>query len=138
MRQIGAEGIVSKRAGSAYSGGESRDWLKTKVSETAALVITGYIEREAVAVAELKDGVLVPVGPVKFGLAGKRLWQRLDPLRTGPTPRSGVIPVRPVLVAVVRYFGCYRSGATACCCRSAEGRGCGAKGGKTQLWSRSL
>jgi bifunctional non-homologous end joining protein LigD len=28
MRQIGAEGIVSKRAGSPYRGGLSRDWLK--------------------------------------------------------------------------------------------------------------
>jgi bifunctional non-homologous end joining protein LigD len=73
-RQIGAEGIVSKRAGSAYSGGPSRDWLKVKVSETAAFVIIGYIKREAVAVAELRNGVLVPAGLVKFGLGGKNLW----------------------------------------------------------------
>ena len=49
MRQVGAEGVVSKRAGSSYRGGESRDWLKAKVSETAAFLITGFIEREAVA-----------------------------------------------------------------------------------------
>jgi hypothetical protein len=73
-------------------------------------VITGYIERDAVAVAELKDGVLVPVGLVKFGLAGKGLWRRLDPLRDGPSTRSGMIPVRPELVAAVRYFGRYRTG----------------------------
>ena len=54
-RQIGAEGIVSKRAGSAYRSGESRDWLKAKVSETVAFVITGHIEREAVA-ASLRTG----------------------------------------------------------------------------------
>jgi bifunctional non-homologous end joining protein LigD len=42
VRRIGAEGIVSKRAGSAYRGGPSRDWLKAKVSETAAFVITGF------------------------------------------------------------------------------------------------
>jgi bifunctional non-homologous end joining protein LigD len=30
VQQIGAEGIVSKRCGSLYRGGESRDWLKTK------------------------------------------------------------------------------------------------------------
>jgi ATP-dependent DNA ligase len=109
VRQIGAEGIVSKRAGSAYRSGESRHWLKTKVSETAAFVITGYIEREAVAVAELKDGVLVPVGLVKFGLAGKEPWQRLDRLRVGPTPRSGIVSVRPELVAAVRHLGRYRT-----------------------------
>jgi hypothetical protein len=54
---------------------------------------------------------LVPAGLVKFGLAGKELWQRLDPMRAGTTPRSGVVPVRPVLVAAVQYFGRYRSGA---------------------------
>jgi hypothetical protein len=74
-------------------------------------VITGYVEREAVAVAELRDGVLVPAGLVKFGLAGKGLWRRLDPLRSGPETRSGIVPVRPELVAAVRHFGRYRSGA---------------------------
>jgi bifunctional non-homologous end joining protein LigD len=111
VRQIGAEGIVSKRAGSAYRGGPSRDWLKVKVSETAAFVITGYIKGEAVAVAERRGGALVPVGLVKFGLTGKDLWSRLDPLRAGPASRGGVVPVRPELVAGVKFFGRYRSGA---------------------------
>jgi bifunctional non-homologous end joining protein LigD len=111
VRQIGAEGIVSKRAGSAYRGGPSRDWLTAKVSETAAFVITGCIEREAVAVAERRDGALVPAGLVKFGLAGKDLWQRLDRLRAGPATRSGIVPVRPELVAGVKFFGRYHSGA---------------------------
>jgi hypothetical protein len=70
------------------------------VSETGAFVITGYIEREAVAVAELRDGELVPAGLVKFGLAGKDLWSRLDRLQAGPAtspsqPRSeagGLVP----------------------------------------------
>jgi bifunctional non-homologous end joining protein LigD len=110
VRRLGGEGIVSKRAGSPYGGGPSRDWFKAKVSETAAFVITGYIEHEAVAVAELKDGVLMPAGLVKFGLAGKELWRRLAPLRTGPSNRSGIVPVRPELVAGVRYFGRYRTG----------------------------
>jgi hypothetical protein len=70
----GAEGIVSKRVGSAYRGGPSRDWLKAKVSKTAAFVITGFIEHEAVAVAEGRNGELAPSGLVKFGLAGGRVW----------------------------------------------------------------
>jgi bifunctional non-homologous end joining protein LigD len=110
VRQIGAEGIVSKRAGSAYRAGASRDWLKAKVSESAAFVITGYIKREAVAVAEWRDGELVPAGLVKFGLVGKELWSRLGPLCAGPASRSGVIPVRPELVAGVKFFGRYRTG----------------------------
>jgi hypothetical protein len=76
-----------------------------------AFVITGFIEREAVAVVELRDGELVAAGLVKFGLAGKQLWPRLDPLRAGPATRSGVVPVRPELVAEVSFFGRDRSGA---------------------------
>jgi hypothetical protein len=38
------------------------DWLKTKVSEQGAFMVTGYIEGEAVAVAELRDGVLALAG----------------------------------------------------------------------------
>jgi bifunctional non-homologous end joining protein LigD len=38
LRQLGAEGIVSKRRGSLYRGGESRDWLKVKVFELGRLV----------------------------------------------------------------------------------------------------
>jgi len=69
-------------------------------------VITGYIEREAIAVAGLRDGVLVPL--VKFGLVAKGLWRRLDQLRTGPSMRSGLVPVRPELVAGVKFFGRYQ------------------------------
>jgi ATP-dependent DNA ligase len=103
VRHHDGEGIVSKRSGSPYRGGPSRDWLKIKVSETGVFVITGFSERgpgrlEARAVAELRDSVLVPAGRVKFGLAGKRLWQRLDPLHDGPSNRSGIVPVRPELV----------------------------------------
>lgn len=54
--------------------------------------------------------MLVPVGLVKFGLAGKDLWQRLAPLRDGPETCSGFVPVRPDLVAAIRYFGRYRGG----------------------------
>lgn len=69
--------------------------------------ITGFIELgagrlEAVAVAELQDGMLVPVGQVKFGLAGKEPWQRLAAPRRSETC-AGRIPVRPELVAGVKF-----------------------------------
>ena len=73
-------------------------------------MITGFTLREAIAVAELKGSVLVPAGLVKFGLAGKELWQRLERRRVGPETRSGFIPVRPELVAGVKFFGRYRAG----------------------------
>jgi hypothetical protein len=37
VRAIGAEGIVSKRAGSFYSGNATRDWRKTKCHAPADL-----------------------------------------------------------------------------------------------------
>jgi ATP-dependent DNA ligase len=122
VRELGAEGIISKRAGSPYRGGTGRDWLKTKVSEEGAFVITAFVEREAVAVTELTDGVLVPVGLVKFGLAGKELWRRLAGPRAGPRDPFRPHPGAPKLVAAVRYFGRYRTGwiVTACCCQSAK------------------
>jgi bifunctional non-homologous end joining protein LigD len=113
VRQIGAEGIVSKRRGSMYRGGESRDWRKVKVFDTGRFVITGFNELspgrlEAVYVAELRAGELVPAGQVKFGLVGKSLWHRLDRLREEPGP--GFVPVRPELQAEVKFFGRYRAG----------------------------
>ena len=115
VREHGGEGIVSKRVGSSYCGGPSRDWQKTKVSETSAFVITGFSglrpgRLEALAVAEFKDGVLAPAGIIKFGFTGKHLWSRLDRLRNGPSNRSGIISVRPELVAEVKFFGRYHRG----------------------------
>jgi bifunctional non-homologous end joining protein LigD len=104
VRQVGAEGIVSKRAGSLYRGGESRDWLKTAFGE----VDGGRVE--ALYIAEARAGKLVPAGTVKFGLAGKGLRQRLDALHLGLSSRSGFVPVRPKLVVRVKFFGRYKAG----------------------------
>ena len=115
VRAIGAEGIVSKRLGSQYRGGRSADWLQTKVSETGEFVIVGFVELGdgrlvALAVAEetaTRD--LVPRGLVKFGFAGMGLWQAIDVIRTGPAGRGGVVPVKPLLSATVKFFGRYKS-----------------------------
>ena len=112
MRQVGAEGIVSKRRGSLYGGGESREWLKTKVFELGTFMITGFAELgdrrlDAIYVAEERDGQLVPAGAVKFGLAGRGLWRILDQLRVG-VARKSFVPVRPVLQAQVKFFGRYQ------------------------------
>jgi bifunctional non-homologous end joining protein LigD len=109
VRQAGAEGIVSKRPRSPYRGGESRDWLKTRCNETGTFVITGFRELgegrlEAVYVAEERDGTLRPAGEIRFGLAGKSLWAALDMLRAGPS-RRGIVPLRPALIAEIKYFG---------------------------------
>ena len=114
MRQVGGEGIVSKRRGSPYRAGESRDWFKAKVFDTGNFVITGYSELgegrlEAVFIAEERSGELVPAGQMRFGFAGKGLWQALDALRDG-TARNRVVPVPPRLQARIKYFGRYKRG----------------------------
>src|SRR6185369_5649312 len=88
VRQVGAEGIVSKRRGSLYRGGPGRDWVKAKISETATFIITGFVELgegrlEAVYVAEARAGRLLPAGSIKFGIGGRGLGHRLDWLRAG-------------------------------------------------------
>ena len=114
VRQVGAEGSVSKRGGAAYRGASRHGWLKTKVSETVRFVITAFSELgpgllDAVYVAELRDDRLVPAGGVRFGLAGKTLWRRLDQLRAGPSQLQsrgpGIVPVRAELVVEIKYFG---------------------------------
>jgi bifunctional non-homologous end joining protein LigD len=114
VRQVGAEGIVSKRRGSLYRGGESRDWVKAKVFTIGQFVITGFSERgpgrlEAIYVAEARGADLRAAGQVRFGLAGTGLWHVLDRLRAGPG-RKGFVPVRIELQAQVKYFGRYKSG----------------------------
>jgi bifunctional non-homologous end joining protein LigD len=115
IREIGAEGIVSKRLGSLYRGRESRDWLKTKCHEFGEFIITGFEELgegrlEAVYVAEEINGDLRHAGQIRYGFAGKGLWDELDALRSGTT-RKGVVPVTPTLQAKVKFFGRYKRGA---------------------------
>jgi bifunctional non-homologous end joining protein LigD len=115
VRAIGAEGIVSKRLSSQYRAGRSPDWLKTKVSETGEFVITGFVELgdgrlDGIAVAEEGPaGGLEPRGIVKFGFAGKGLWEPLSAIRSGPPGRGGIVPVKPLLSATVKFFGRYKT-----------------------------
>jgi ATP-dependent DNA ligase len=106
---------VSKRAGSIYRGGESREWLKTKCHETGIFVITGFselgpgrLERSTSVRSAMESWS--PAGQVKFGLARTRLWDALDLLRDGPPTRKGFVPVRPKLIADVKFFGRYQRG----------------------------
>jgi bifunctional non-homologous end joining protein LigD len=116
MRKAGCEGIVSKRLGSPYRGGQSKDWIKIKVSETGVFAVTGFKELgpnrlEAIRVAEKQSGALVDAGEVRFGFAGKGLWRVLDPMRAGKASQDGVVPVRPELWLTVKYFGRHKGGA---------------------------
>lgn len=77
-------------------------------------MVTGFSELgpgqiDAVYIAEQRGAWLVPAGAVRFGLAGKALWRRLDWLRDGsarPQGRGpGIIPVRRELAVTIKYFG---------------------------------
>ena len=77
-------------------------------------VITGFQELgegrlEALFVAEERDGNLAYAGQVRFGFAGKGLWDQLDRLRAVP-PRKGVVPLEPVLQANIKFFGRHKGG----------------------------
>ena len=103
VRALGAEGIVSKRAGSRYPGGVSRDWRKTKCHATDRFVVTGFRELgsgrlEALHVAERRDGTLVAAGQVRFGLAGKEPWSLVDQRRAGAIRIHGVVAIEPRLL----------------------------------------
>ena len=55
--------------------------------------------------------MLVPAGQVMFGFAGKGpMGHRLDQLRDGLPSRKGFVPVRPEMIAEVKFFGRYRAG----------------------------
>ena len=94
--------------------GPSREWLKTKCSETGKFVITGFRdatpgEIEAITVAEVIDDKLLPAGEVQFGV-GRRLREALEAIRLESRPGSRRVPVRPVLGAEIKYFGRHRNG----------------------------
>jgi ATP-dependent DNA ligase len=88
VQQMGAEGIVSKRLGRAYRGGQTRYWLKTKCHQVDRFAITGFQELgegrlEAVHVADEIEGEPAPAGQVRYGFAGRRLWREFDALGCG-------------------------------------------------------
>jgi bifunctional non-homologous end joining protein LigD len=115
------EGIVAKRAGRAYDGGRSRDWIKIKSQRGQEFVIGGYTDPQgsrghfgALHLGLYDDGRLTYVSKVGTGFdeAGlKSLWEKLQPLaRATPPFDTGEIPkgrshhwVEPKLVCDVRF-----------------------------------
>jgi len=51
----------------------------------------------------------MPVGEVQFGV-GRRLREALETIRLEPRRGSRRVPVRPVLMAEVKFFGRHRNG----------------------------
>jgi ATP-dependent DNA ligase len=97
-----------------YRGGESRDWLKSKVFEIGRFVITAFQELgegrlEALHVDEKHDGRLYPAGQVRFGFAGRGQKGEVDRRRAGPATK-GTVPIAPLMPAEIKFFGRYKGG----------------------------
>jgi bifunctional non-homologous end joining protein LigD len=116
----GWEGLVVKRADSAYRAGRQRDWLKFKCQNNQEFVIGGYTDPKgtrtgfgALLIGYYDDGQLVYAGKVGTGfdtalltslghtLAG--LEQPRPPFDRGAPPRAGVHWVAPKLVGQVGF-----------------------------------
>lgn len=109
----GLEGVIAKRNASMYVPGvRSTYWLKIKPTETAKLLIVGYLRNRtgltSLLVGYRHHGTLVYAGCVSSGLTMKRCDQLLAVLQQSP-PWQAVIHEaealwgEPARVAAVSY-----------------------------------
>jgi bifunctional non-homologous end joining protein LigD len=118
--QLGLEGIVAKKADSAYRGGRSANWLKIRADRTDDFVVVGYSKPKgsrggfgALLLGGYEDGKLVYAGRAGSGFTAKQLKEVSGELEASvrPTPPcEGPVPtgpehvwVEPKLVVEVRY-----------------------------------
>src|SRR5256885_2559289 len=120
VRELGLEGVVAKRAQSAYRSGRFRDWQKVRADRVGDFAVVGFTQAEgsrtgfgSVHVAVQKEEGLVYVGKVGGGFSEKELTSaraEMEALRLAKPPCIGPLPpgsghtwVRPKLVVEVRY-----------------------------------
>jgi DNA ligase D-like protein (predicted ligase) len=123
----GWEGLIAKRADSAYVGKRSRDWLKLKCGNEQELVIGGYTapqgkreELGALLLGYFERGRLCYAGKVGTGFDRETLHdlaKRLAPLHRADSPFAdeaaparGTTWVQPRLVAQVGFSEWTRDG----------------------------
>jgi bifunctional non-homologous end joining protein LigD len=131
VRQLGLEGIMSKRRMSRYLGGRTTDWLKIKNVEQGEFVVGGFTDPSSARIgfgalllgAYDEHGRLNYTGSVGSGFSAqclRTLYQQLRELETDVCPfvagtgrfgLRGVHWVRPELVADVEYSEWTRDGA---------------------------
>jgi ATP-dependent DNA ligase len=97
------EGIVSKRAGAAYTPGNRGLWLKVKCRHRQEFVLIGWTDPEgarpylgALLLAYYDSaGCLIFAGRVGSGINHaelQRLWRKLQPLMTDKMPLAALPP----------------------------------------------
>ena len=127
-RDLGVEGIVSKRRDAPYRSGRSDNFVKTKYHDAQEVVVAGFTPSTALpnaigalTVAFHEDGKLRYAGRVGTGYTQKTardLWTRLNALRTDRAPitvpkderRKDVIWVKPELVVEIEFRGVTHDG----------------------------
>lgn len=122
----GWEGLVAKRAGGAYRGGRSPDWVKLKCGCRQELVVGGFSAPKgsragfgALLLGYWEDGGLVYAGKVGTGFTEATLSllsRKLAQLERPSSPFATPVPVKgakwaePVLVAEVSFTNWTRDG----------------------------
>ena len=119
----GAEGIVSKRAGSRYTCGRGHDWIKAKSVGRDDFVIVGYLPSQrgrafaALMLAQVDGKKLRYAGRVGTGFSTAQqvhILQQLKPLSANGAPRSieggskapkGAVWVEPAVRAEIGFAG---------------------------------
>jgi bifunctional non-homologous end joining protein LigD len=97
VEAMGLEGIVSKKLGSRYRSGETRNWLKTKSFGEEELIVIGTSKGDRAPVALLareEAGQLDYVGGAMVTLPQPerdRFWETIERIRTPEPP----IPMEP-------------------------------------------
>ncbi len=121
-RQLGIEGIVGKRADSAYREGRSQDWIKVRARKSDDFVVAGWTPAKgnpadlgALLLAEYRADTLCYVGRVGSGLGGALRSELLGLLRDLPDapPLLDSNPgqwVQPALVCEVAFTEYTREG----------------------------
>lgn len=115
----GWEGLVAKRAGSAYLGGRRPEWLKLKCSCRQELVVGGFTPPKgsrtgfgALLLGYWEDGKLMYAGKVGTGFSDnllRDLYTKLVQLERSTSPFSAAVPdkgarfAEPELVAEVAF-----------------------------------
>jgi len=120
VRKLGLEGIVAKRADSAYRAGRSSSWIKIRIRRSDDFVVVGFSAPKGartgfggLQLAQYVEGELVYSGRAGSGFTGAQLAEiraRLDEIRRPGPPCSGPIPkekgitwTEPELVCEVEF-----------------------------------
>lgn len=127
-RELGLEGMVSKRIDKPYRKGRSREWLKVKFESRQELVILGYTPPKGsrqrfgallLGVADKEGAELRYAGKVGTGFDTETLeylYELMSPLRIDRPPISdpprerGAVWITPTLVAEIRFTEWTRDG----------------------------